>query len=42
MKDIEQRYFIETAIEEYLNDNNMEMFLLSIHYLIEIKKKPIK
>lgn len=39
--EIEQRRFIDAAIEEYLTDNNMEMFLLTMHYLIEIKKNPI-
>lgn len=39
--EIEQRHFIDKAVEEYLTDNNMEMFLLSIHYLIEIKKNPL-
>lgn len=33
--------FLDVAVEEYLTDGNLEMFLLSVHYLIEIYKKPL-
>lgn len=33
--------FVDAAVHEYLVDGNVEMFLLTINYLIEIYKKPL-